>query len=244
MRKVARDLSAGPKNKDLRASDEKGYFHGGLHLRGQDAPQARQRLQRAAIQYYVRDGHDRTDKFHRHERLNEKFEMRPSFVSHAGGLEEPLFGTGLEGRLQDGRDEALGAVTPMPTIEYEYDGGKGDKALYVPKLRLTYYLYEEAIQPVIETVMPIIFAYVANYVQHHQLAQGRGARVQGLPGKQCRHRPHDRLHHPEYSQKRALDAVEVELRVCRVDLRVARLSLRRTWCDGRSPCSGSATAQT
>ena len=53
-------------------------------------------------------------------------------------------------------------VTPMPTIEYEYDGGKGKKSLYVPKLRLTYYLYEEAIQPIIETVMPIIFAYVAN----------------------------------------------------------------------------------
>ena len=54
-------------------------------------------------------------------------------------------------------------VTPMPTIEYaSTTARKGDKALYVPKLRLTYYLYEEAIQPVIETVMPIIFAYVAN----------------------------------------------------------------------------------
>ena len=31
----------------------------------------------------------------------------------------------------------------MPTIEYEYDGGKGKKSLYVPKLRVTFYIYED-----------------------------------------------------------------------------------------------------
>ena len=32
-------------------------------------------------------------------------------------------------------------VTPQPTIEFEYDGGKGKKSLHVPKLRVTFYVY-------------------------------------------------------------------------------------------------------
>ena len=94
--------------------------------------------------------------------LNEKFEMRPSFVSHASDLRMLCSVRDWKDDYKMDEMKRWELVSPMPTIEYEYDGGKGKKSLYVPKLRLTYYLYEEAIQPVIETVMPIIFAYVAN----------------------------------------------------------------------------------
>ena len=94
--------------------------------------------------------------------LNEKFELRPSFVSHASDLRNLCSVRDWKDDYKMDEMKRWELVSPMPTIEYEYDGGKGKKSLYVPKLRLTYYLYEEAIQPVIETVMPIIFAYVAN----------------------------------------------------------------------------------
>ena len=163
VRKVARDLSAGPKNKDLRASDEKGYFTTASTTFVAKMPlkldsvynEPPFNIMSATVMIEL-------TSFIGTNALNEKFEMRPSFVSHASDLRNLCSVRDWKDDYKMDEMKRWELVTPMPTIEYEYDGGKGDKALYVPKLRLTYYLYEEAIQPVIETVMPIIFAYVAN----------------------------------------------------------------------------------
>jgi hypothetical protein len=94
--------------------------------------------------------------------LNEKFEMRPSFVSHASDLRMLCSVRDWKDDYKMDEMKRWELVSAMPTIEYEYDGGRGDKALYVPKLRVTYYLYKEAISPTIAANMPIIFAFVAN----------------------------------------------------------------------------------
>ena len=163
VRKVARDLSAGPKNKDLRASDEKGYFTTASTTFVAKMPlkldsvynEPPFNIMSATVMIEL-------TSFIGTNALNEKFEMRPSFVSHASDLRNLCSVRDWKDDYKMDEMKRWELVTPMPTIEYEYDGGKGEKSLYVPKLRLTYYLYEEAIQPIIETVMPIIFAYVAN----------------------------------------------------------------------------------
>jgi hypothetical protein len=163
VRKVARDLGPGPKNKDLREGDEKGYFTTASTTFVAKMPlkldsvynEPPFNIMSATVMIEL-------TSFIGTNALNEKFEMRPSFVSHASDLRNLCSVRDWKDDYKMDEMKRWELVTPMPTIEYEYDGGKGDKALYVPKLRLTYYLYEEAIQPVIETVMPIIFAYVAN----------------------------------------------------------------------------------
>ena len=94
--------------------------------------------------------------------LNEKFELRPSFVSHASDLRNLCSVRDWKDDYKMDEMKRWELVSPMPTIEYEYDGGKGKKSLYVPKLRVTYYLWKEPIIPLIAANMPIIFAYVAN----------------------------------------------------------------------------------
>ena len=83
---------------------------------------------------------------------DEKYELRPSFMAHAGDLRNLCSVRDWRSAYKMDEMRRWELVTPCPTVEYEYDGGKGKKSLYVPKMRLTYYLYEEAMQPFIETV--------------------------------------------------------------------------------------------
>ena len=53
-------------------------------------------------------------------------------------------------------------VTPQPTIEFEYDGDKGNRSLYVPKLRVTFYIYEDYTKAFAEKILPVALAYVAS----------------------------------------------------------------------------------
>ena len=224
VRKVARDLGPGPKNKDLREGDEKGYFATAASTFVAKMPlkldsvynEPPFNIMSATVMIEL-------TSFIGTNALNEKFEMRPSFVSHASDLRNLCSVRDWKDDYKMDEMKRWELVTPMPTIEYEYDGGKGEEGAL------------RAQAPA--DLLPLRGGHPARHrdghahhlrvrgqhVQHHQLVQGRGARVQGLPGEQRRHRPHDRLHHPEYSQKRRVRrGVEVELRVCRVDLRVAR----------------------
>ena len=80
----------------------------------------------------VRDSHDRTDKFHRHERgereVRAPAELRVSRV----GLEELCSVRDWKEDRKMDEMKRWELVSPMPTIEYEYDGCKGKKSLYVP----------------------------------------------------------------------------------------------------------------
>ena len=163
VRKVARDLGPGPKNKDLREGDQKGYFATASTTFVANMPLKLDSVyNEPPFNIMSATCMIELTSFIGTNALNEKFELRPSFVAHASDLRNLCSVRDWKDDYKMDEMKRWELVTPMPTIEYEYDGGKGEKALYVPKLRLTYYLYEEAIQPVIETVMPIIFAYVAN----------------------------------------------------------------------------------
>ena len=93
----------------------------------------------------------------------------------------------------------------------------------MPKLRLTYYLYEEAIQPVIETVMPIIFAYVANTYNIINSFKDEEREFKDYLANNVGIGLTIVFIIPSIAKERRVRrGVEVELRVCRVDLRVAR----------------------
>ena len=159
LRKTARDLSAGPKVD----GNETGYFATAASTFVATMPlkldsvynEPPFNIMSATVMVEL-------TSFIGTNALNEKFELRPSFVSHASDLRNLCSVRDWKDDYKMDEMKRWELVTPMPTIEYEYDGGKGKKSLYVPKVRLTYYLFEEAIQPIIETVMPIIFAFVAN----------------------------------------------------------------------------------
>jgi hypothetical protein len=164
LRKTARDLSAGPKmDRDKNGKDETGYFATAASTFVATMPlkldsvynEPPFNIMSATVMVEL-------TSFIGTNALNEKFELRPSFVSHASDLRNLCSVRDWKDDYKMDEMKRWELVTPMPTIEYEYDGGKGKKSLYVPKVRLTYYLFEEAIQPIIETVMPIIFAFVAN----------------------------------------------------------------------------------
>ena len=161
LRKVAQDLSEGPKA-DVR-TDQKGYFATAASTFVAKMPLKLDSVyNEPPFNIMSATCMIELTSFIGTNALNEKFELRPSFVAHASDLRNLCSVRDWKDDYKMDEMKRWELVTPMPTIEYEYDGGKGKKSLYVPKLRLTYYLYEEAIQPIIETVMPIIFAYVAN----------------------------------------------------------------------------------
>ena len=163
VRKVARDLSAGPKNKDLRASDEKGYFTTASTTFVAKMPlkldsvynEPPFNIMSATVMIEL-------TSFIGTNALNEKFEMRPSFVSHASDLRMLCCVRDWQNILALDRMRRWEFVTPQPTIEFEYDGGKGNKALYVPKLRVTFYIYEDYTKAFAEKILPVALAYVAS----------------------------------------------------------------------------------
>ena len=93
---------------------------------------------------------------------NERFELRPSFVAHASDLRTLCSVRDWKDDYKMDESSSWNFVTIMPTIEYEYDGGNRGKALYVPKLRVTFYLYKMATGKFIAILMPIVFAFAAN----------------------------------------------------------------------------------
>ena len=101
-----------------------------------------------------------------------KFEMRPSFIGHASDLRNLVCVRDFKTQYKMDEMRKWELINANPTVEYEYDGG-GQKELYVPKVRLTYYLFEEAMQPFLETVMPIVFAYFANSLNVFQVRRNQ-----------------------------------------------------------------------
>lgn len=91
----------------------------------------------------------------------DKFEFRPTFMAHASDIRNLVSVRDFATQYKMDEMRKWELMNPNPTVEFEYDGG-GQKPLYVPKVRLTYYLFEEAMQPFLETVMPIVFAYFAS----------------------------------------------------------------------------------
>lgn len=54
-------------------------------------------------------------------------------------------------------------INTSPTVEYILEGKKAGKdPTYVPKVKITYYLQQNAIRPFLETIVPVIFASIAN----------------------------------------------------------------------------------
>ena len=161
LRKVARDLSEGPRA-DAR-TDEKGYFATAASTFVAKMPlkldsvynEPPFNIMSATVMIEL-------TSFIGTNALNEKFEMRPSFVSHASDLRNLCSVRDWQNILALDRMRRWEFVTPQPTIEFEYDGGKGDKALYVPKLRVTFYIYEDYTKAFAEKILPIALAYVAS----------------------------------------------------------------------------------
>ena len=163
VRKVARDLGPGPKNKDLREGDQKGYFATASTTFVANMPLKLDSVyNEPPFNIMSATCMIELTSFIGTNALNEKFEMRPSFVSHASDLRN-LCSVRYWNRHTIDDMPTWELVTPMPTIEFEYAGFRGKQALYVPKMRITYYLTNDgAIGKYLANVVPILFAYMAN----------------------------------------------------------------------------------
>jgi len=97
--------------------------------------------------------------------LKETFELNPSFVSHASDLRNLCSVPDWKDILKLDRMRRWELVTPMPTIEYEYEGPTRldpKKSLYVPRFSVTFYLYEDPTKSFAEFILPIALSYVAS----------------------------------------------------------------------------------
>ena len=94
------------------------------------------------------------------------WDFRPNLLAHAEDLRNLV-------AVDDWRDarrvdemRKWEIVNTSPTVEYvvEGDGVLGKKPFYTPKVRVTFFLYQDVTQPFLETIMPIIFGIFANAV--------------------------------------------------------------------------------
>ena len=131
LRKVARDLNEGPQV-DAR-TDEKGYFATAASTFVASMPlkldsvynEPPFNIMSATVMIEL-------TSFIGTNALSRKFELEPSFVSHASDLRNLCSVRDWKEDYKMDEMKRWELVSPMPTIEYEYDGCKGKKSLYVP----------------------------------------------------------------------------------------------------------------
>ena len=131
VRKVARDLNEGPQV-DVR-TDEKGYFATAASTFVASMPlkldsvynEPPFNIMSATVMIEL-------TSFIGTNAANEKFELRPSFVSHASDLRNLCSVRDWKDDYKMDEMKRWELVSPMPTIEYEYDGGKGKKSSTCP----------------------------------------------------------------------------------------------------------------
>ena len=163
-KKVARDLSAGPKmDRDRNGKDEAGYFATAASTFVATMPlkldsvysEPPFNIMSATVMVEL-------TSFIGTNALNEKFELRPSFVSHASDLRNLCCVRDWKDDFKIDEMKLWEFVTPQPTLEFEYDGCFGKRPLYVPRLRVTFFLYEDFTRAFTEKILPVTLAYVAS----------------------------------------------------------------------------------
>jgi len=164
LKKVARDLSAGPKmDRDRNGKDEAGYFATAASTFVATMPlkldsvysEPPFNIMSATVMVEL-------TSFIGTNALNEKFELRPSFVSHASDLRNLCCVRDWKDDFKIDEMKLWEFVTPQPTLEFEYDGCFGKRPLYVPRLRVTFFLYEDFTRAFTEKILPVTLAYVAS----------------------------------------------------------------------------------
>jgi len=92
------------------------------------------------------------------------FELRPNLLCHTKDVRNLV--AVRDWGSQDSLDEMKKweILNTSPTVEYVIDGDDttGKKPFYTPKVKITFYLYRDATQPFLETVMPVVFIIFTN----------------------------------------------------------------------------------
>ena len=93
-----------------------------------------------------------------------EFELRPSLLCHCKDLRNLVSVRDYNDLTKLDEMKKWEVMNTSPTVEYvaDGDGVPGTKPFYTPKVKVTFYLYRDATQPFLETLMPILFAIFTN----------------------------------------------------------------------------------
>ena len=92
------------------------------------------------------------------------YELRPSLVCHCRDLRNLVSVRDFDDLTKLDEMKKWEVMNTSPTVEYQADGDgiPGKKPFYTPKVKITFYLYRDATQPFLETIMPLLFAIFTN----------------------------------------------------------------------------------
>ncbi|KAH8091173.1 hypothetical protein JL720_6058 [Aureococcus anophagefferens] len=92
------------------------------------------------------------------------YELRPSLMCHCRDLRNLVSVRDFDDLTKLDEMKKWEVMNTSPTVEYQADGDgiPGKKPFYTPKVKITFYLYRDATQPFLETIMPLLFAIFTN----------------------------------------------------------------------------------
>jgi hypothetical protein len=92
------------------------------------------------------------------------FEVRPNLMCHIRDFRNLVSVRDYDRRSAMDEMKKWEIMNSSPTVDFQADGNgeAGTKPFYTPKVKLTFYLYRDPVQPFLESLMPIIFCIFAN----------------------------------------------------------------------------------